>query len=171
MHQMDSVHWPLAQQCQISILWRLIVVSAPCAIYAFPSSPFFSTWTSKWKWWVYYWINVTPWIAEDFQDIWATCRISWSVPQNSGGLWRHVFSLHSITYKTSTSYPRYILDQTCQILFPTGFFNITCDYLMKRFLGIHAPILVYLHVSLANQEHIRAYIKQAVQTFYPHGTG
>ena len=27
MHQMDSVRWPLAQQCQISILWRLIVVS------------------------------------------------------------------------------------------------------------------------------------------------
>ena len=48
---------------------------------------------------------------------------------------------------------------------------ITRDYLTKRFPGIHAPMLVDLHVSLANREHIRAYIKQAVRTFYPHGTG
>ena len=48
---------------------------------------------------------------------------------------------------------------------------ITCDYLMKRFLGIHAPMLMDLHASLANQEHICAYIKQAVQTFYLYGTG
>ena len=48
---------------------------------------------------------------------------------------------------------------------------IICDYLTKRFLGIHTPMLMDLHASLANWEHIHAYINQAVQTFYPHGTG
>lgn len=49
--------------------------------------------------------------------------------------------------------------------------SIIRDYLAKKFPNIHTPTLADLHVSLANREHVRAYIKQAVQEFYPHGTG
>ena len=100
---MDSVHWAVAQQCWISIPWKLIVISMLLPYMPSLSLPFFSTWTLKWKWGVYYWINATPWMHEHLQDIWATCWISWSMPKNSGGLWRQAFSLCSIAYKNSTS--------------------------------------------------------------------
>lgn len=56
---------------------------------------------------------------------------------------------------------------------PRGFLRhpIARSYLQKRFPDLHAPTLADLHVSLANREHIRSYIVQAVREFYPHGTG
>lgn len=48
---------------------------------------------------------------------------------------------------------------------------ITRTFLLQRFPGIQEPTLMDLHVSLANREHLRSYIVQAVQEFYPKGTG
>ncbi|KAJ7122723.1 hypothetical protein C8R46DRAFT_1238174 [Mycena filopes] len=47
----------------------------------------------------------------------------------------------------------------------------TDSFLRKRLPGVHNPTLLDLHPSLANRDHIRAYIVQAQNSIFPEGTG
>ncbi|KZP19049.1 hypothetical protein FIBSPDRAFT_955798 [Athelia psychrophila] len=49
--------------------------------------------------------------------------------------------------------------------------SVTQVYLQKRFLNTQHPCLADLHASLANREHIKAYITQARSICFPFGTG
>ena len=65
------------------------------------------------------------------------------------------------------------LDQDLSGLRPHRFLrhSVTITYLQRRFPTIDNPNLADLHVSLANCEHIRAYILQVQKNCFPFGTG
>ena len=178
---MDLVHWALAWQCQISIPWRLIVVSSLyfCHIYLpypYPSSAH-EHWNENGKLTIglmqHLKCTSTFKIFEPHAEFHEVCPKLLAVCEGE----------HSHFVPLPTKIPPPICDIILKLVGDLGpdlpditprrflWHTITCDYLMKRFPGIHAPMLMDLHASLANWEHICAYIKQAVQTFYPHGTG
>jgi hypothetical protein len=65
------------------------------------------------------------------------------------------------------------LDQDLADLTPRRFLRhpVTVAFLQQRFPAINKPNLADLHVSLANREHVRAYILQVQNQCFPFGTG
>lgn len=65
------------------------------------------------------------------------------------------------------------LDQDLADLTPRRFLrhSVTLAYLQRHLPKLINPTLADLHISLANREHIKAYILQARSHFFPHGTG
>ncbi|KAF9061364.1 hypothetical protein BDP27DRAFT_1235430 [Rhodocollybia butyracea] len=47
----------------------------------------------------------------------------------------------------------------------------TCAYIRDQLPSMQNPMLSDLHISLANQDHLRAYITQAQEISFPYGTG
>ncbi|KAF4593638.1 hypothetical protein EYR40_008426 [Pleurotus pulmonarius] len=66
-----------------------------------------------------------------------------------------------------------LLDYDLPDLTPRRFLRhpTTLAYLRQQLPDIANPMLMDLHPSLANRDHIRAYIKQVQETLYPGGTG
>jgi hypothetical protein len=48
--------------------------------------------------------------------------------------------------------------------------SVTTAYLRRRFLAINNPNLADLHISLANRDHVKAYIIQVQKRCFPFGT-
>lgn len=67
----------------------------------------------------------------------------------------------------------HILDQDLPDITPRRLLRhaVTFAYLQNRLPNIPQPTLADLHVSLANREHIKAYILQAQARCFPDGTG
>jgi hypothetical protein len=65
------------------------------------------------------------------------------------------------------------LDHDLPDLTPRRFLRhpIVCAYLRQSLPDILYPNLSDLHPSLANRQHIEAYIRQAKDEWFPHGTG
>jgi hypothetical protein len=65
------------------------------------------------------------------------------------------------------------LDQDLADLTPRRFLRhpVTVTFLQRRFPAINKPNLTDLHVSLANREHVRAYILPVQKQCFPFGTG
>ena len=49
--------------------------------------------------------------------------------------------------------------------------SVTTAYLQRRFPAIDKPNLADLHISLANRDHVKAYILQVQKRCFPFGTG
>lgn len=65
------------------------------------------------------------------------------------------------------------LDQDLTDLTPRRFLrhSVTLAYLQKRLPKLTNPTLADLHISLANREHVNAYILQVQEHCFPLGTG
>lgn len=65
------------------------------------------------------------------------------------------------------------LDQDLPDITPRRFIRhpVVFAYLRKRLPALMHPTLADLHISLANREHLKAFISQVQLQYYPHGTG
>jgi hypothetical protein len=65
------------------------------------------------------------------------------------------------------------LDMDLPDLTPRRFLrhSVTIAYLQERLPEVHHPNLADLHISLANREHVNAYILQIQKRCFPFGTG